>query len=243
AGFAQYNKEERENKDVLYKELLDAHKKLKQYSDEVNRLAVVEERNRIARDLHDTLGHNMTALIMQMEMAAHMLEEDGTEAGSLLEKAKKTARDSLSGIREVVETLRGRDDKTKGSQSIEELVKEFSMKTGVNIKLDLSGASGKLSPEAEGILFRIVQEALTNSVRHGKATEVEIVINCTGGGIEFYIKDNGEGTADYKEGYGMRGIREWVEAMKGKVEFLSRDGFAIKGSLKLEGGYDKRIDC
>ena len=67
-GFAQYNKEERERKDILYKELLDAHKKLKQYADEVNRLSVVDERNRIARDIHDTLGHNMTALIMQLQM-------------------------------------------------------------------------------------------------------------------------------------------------------------------------------
>jgi len=72
AGFAQHNKEERERKDILYRELLDAHKKLKQYTDEVNRLSVVDERNRIARDIHDTLGHNMTALIMQLQMAEHL---------------------------------------------------------------------------------------------------------------------------------------------------------------------------
>lgn len=64
SSFAQRNKQEREKKDVLYKELLDAHRKLREYTDELNRLSVVEERNRIARDIHDNLGHNMTALIM-----------------------------------------------------------------------------------------------------------------------------------------------------------------------------------
>ena len=66
AAFARKTKEEKEKKDILYRELLDTHKKLKEYTDELNRLSVIEERTKIARDIHDTLGHNMTALIMQL---------------------------------------------------------------------------------------------------------------------------------------------------------------------------------
>ena len=66
AAFARKTKEEKEKKDILYRELLDTHKKLKEYTDELNRLSVIEERTKIARDIHDTLGHNITALIMQL---------------------------------------------------------------------------------------------------------------------------------------------------------------------------------
>lgn len=232
--FAQYHREEKEKKDILYQELSDTHKQLKKYVDEVSRLTIVEERNRIARDLHDTLGHNMTALIMQMEMAGHTMDEDPAQTRMLLEQGKKTARKSLAGIREVVETLR---EKTalKAVPSVEDLVHEFSAKTGVLIRLDISGSGADREPAAAEALFRIIQEALTNSVRHGKAGEIEIAICYSGRAVDFFIRDNGRGAIDFKEGYGLQGIRERVEARQGKVEFTSGDGFIVKGFLGLEG--------
>lgn len=234
-NFAQYNREEREKKDILYKELLDTHKQLRQYTEEVNRLAIVEERNRIARDIHDTLGHNMTALIMQIEMADHMMDENISEAKEILEKAKKTARGSLSGIREVVETLRGKDEQSKAAESIKELVSAFSGKTGVEVTLNIDGEAVKQEPAVHAALYRIIQEALTNSVRHGKATNVMVDISYSDEEIGFKIKDNGIGADSFKEGYGIKGIRERVEALAGKVEFETQAGFCIKGYLRSEG--------
>ncbi|WP_214659259.1 sensor histidine kinase [Candidatus Formimonas warabiya] len=233
-SFAQYHREEREKKDMLYQELLDTHKQLKKYVDEVSRLTLVEERNRIARDLHDTLGHHMTALIMQMEMAGHMLETDPGRAGQLLEQGKKTARESLAGIREVVETLRGDPAPVRAISSLQDLVGEFSRKTGVQVQLSLSGSGPDRDPAAEKALFRILQEALTNAVRHGQASRVDIDLSYAGGRVDFLIRDNGGGNADFQEGYGLQGIRERVEAGGGRVEFTSRDGFTVKGFLSGE---------
>lgn len=235
AGFAQHNREERQKKDVLYRELLDTHRQLKQYADEVNRLSVVEERNRIARDIHDTLGHNMTALIMQLQMAEHLYKEDSDRADQLLENAVNTAKDSLSGIREVVETLRGGETVSSSEDAIRQLVLEFSKKTGIVIKLDLmEDKKEKRSSAADMAVYRIVQESLTNAVRHGNATEVSVRLEFLPREIRFLIKDNGEGAKDIKEGFGLRGIRERAEAFGGNVAFKSDKGFSVQGVLCLE---------
>ncbi len=235
AGFAQHNREERQRKDVLYRELLDAHKQLKQYSDEVSRLSIIEERNRIARDFHDTIGHNMTALIMQMQMAEHLYREDEGRAEKLLRDAVNTARDSLSRIREVVETLRGDENEYHHSDAIRLLVLDFSKKTGIQIRLELVEGKDPGDSGARMALYRIVQEALTNAVRHGKATEILVKIEYLSKEIRFHIRDNGVGSAELIEGFGLKGIRERAEACGGSVKIESGQGFFIEGVLNSEG--------
>lgn len=241
AGFAQHNKQEKERKDILYKELLDAHRQLKQYTDEVNRLTVVEERNRIARDIHDSLGHNMTALIMQLQMAEHLLKEDIPKAEGLLANAVRTAKESLAGIREVVETLRGAGTALAPAEAMRKLVNEFSVKTGVEIGLDINGEAAMQDSAANIAVYRIIQEAMTNAVRHGKATRISVSIDYSSESIAFSVRDNGLGAEKVTEGYGLKGIRERVEAFGGKVEFGAGDGFYIKGTLYLEVKNDKSI--
>jgi len=251
SGFAHHNREERQKKDLLYRELLDAHKQLKQYSDEVSRLSMIEERTRIARDIHDTLGHNMTALIMQLQMTEHLYQEDEDRARKLLEGAVNTAKDSLYHIREVVETLRGEETEYH-ADAIRLLISDFSEKTGSVIRLEINdekatNGSGdnqngaainntakRKDSDARMALYRIIQEALTNAVRHGKATEITVKIEYLTGEIRFYIHDNGIGSEDYNEGYGLRGMKERAKACGGSVNFMSGQGFSVDGVLYTE---------
>lgn len=247
-NFAQYNKEEKEKKDLLYKELLNTHKKLKEYANRVEELAVIEERNRIARDIHDTLGHNMTALIMQIEMSGHIMEEDIDRSKGLLESAKKMARKGLLDIRKVVETLRGEKGNTKVN-SVQELVNGFSNATGIKTELKIKGEPVKVNPDIEVTLYRVIQEALTNSVRHGKATKVKVELKYNDKYIFFNIIDNGMGAESIKEGYGLKGMKERVDYLNGKIEFETKDGFVVKGYLPLEDAlnrgceHDKCTSC
>jgi signal transduction histidine kinase len=242
ASFAQKNKQEKEKKDVLYKELLDAHRKLREYTDELNRLSVVEEKNRIARDIHDNLGHNMTALIMQLQMAEHYMKTGSGKSQEMLQDSIQTARDSLSSIREVVETLRGKEIIVSTEKAIRTLVDEFSQKTGTEINLKVNGKA--IIDERSGTaLYHILQECLTNSVRHGSAAKIDVELNYSESSVGFSIKDNGSGAENIKEGFGMKGIRERVEDFKGSVEFKSNDGFCVKGILYLEGVDDKVTSC
>jgi len=233
ACFAQYNKEEREKKEVLYKELVEAHRKLKEYNNEVNRLSVVDERNRIAREIHDSLGHNMTALIMQLQMAYFLIneKEDNEKAQSLLSDSVKTAKDSLSEIRVVVETLRGSDASKLAKENIKSLIDDFSKKTGADIRLTLSGNLDSRHSNINADLYRIIQECLTNAIRHGKASVIWVNIDYSDDAINFIVKDNGTGEKTVVEGYGIKGIRERVKAFNGKLEYEVADGFCIKGSL------------
>ena len=249
AGFAQHNREERQKKDLLYKELLDTHRKLKRYADEISRLSVVEERSRIARDLHDTLGHNMTALIMQLQMTEHLMGEDQKRAETLLADALKSARESLTGIREVVETLRGEQLGTEAAknpvESVRRLTNEFANKTGVAIKLEADGEEKfPLYSENAGVnmaLYHIIQEALTNAVRHGKATEILVRLECMKEEIRFSVSDNGSGLENPEnivEGFGLKGIKERVEAHGGQLQYKSGGGFEVWGNLCLEDQND-----
>lgn len=231
ANFAQYNREEKEKKELLYNELLKTHKKLKLYSDKVEELAAIEERNRIARDIHDTLGHNMTALIMQIEMSSHMMDEDIQRAKVLIDSAKEKARQGLLSVRKVVETLRIEETKQEAN-SIQALIDEFSSAAGIEIELETIGETIIISPNTNITLYRIVQEALTNAVRHGKATRIKVVIIYKNDITEFEIRDNGRGTKKIKEGYGLKGMMERVVSLNGKVEFESRNGFTVKGYLQ-----------
>ncbi|MBP1926181.1 signal transduction histidine kinase [Sedimentibacter acidaminivorans] len=234
--FAQYNKKEKEKKGILYKELLDTHKKLKESTDRVKRLSVVEERNSIARDIHDNLGHDMTALIMQLQMSEHYLNQNNPlKSQEFLVRSIKTAKDSLSGIRDVVETLRGEDINYYDDTAIKTLVDKFSEKTGAAIDLKISG---KITPNYEENLaiFHILQECLTNAVRHGKATKIIIELDYSYTTIRFNIKDNGIGVKHIDEGYGMKGIKERVKNFNGNVEFRSLDGLCVTGSIYLNKG-------
>lgn len=230
ALFAQHNKKEKEKKDLLYKELVDAHKKLKEYIDEVQRLSVIEERNRIARDIHDNLGHNMTALIMQLQMAEHYLKIDSLKSEELLNNSVKTAKHSLTSIREVVETLRGNNSVLLSDKAIQVLVDEFSENTGTQIDLKVNGKVTK-NYNSNTALYHILQEGMTNAVRHGKATNIWIELSYEGDTVKFSIKDNGVGSATINEGFGMKGIRERVQALNGTVEFKSENGFTVIGGI------------
>lgn len=231
AIFAQYNSQEKEKKDMLYRELLDAHKKLKEYIDEVQRLSAVEERNRIARDIHDNLGHSMTALIMQLQMAEHYLMTDSPKSQELIADSVKAAKDNLSGIREVVETLRGTGQYASTADALQGLAKKFSESTGTAIDLKIEGTMPDDQKKFNAI-YHILQEAMTNAVRHGKASEILAEINYFDDVVQFIIRDNGIGADNITEGYGMRGIRERVKELNGDVEFKSENGFIVSGYLQ-----------
>lgn len=242
ASFAQQNKQERDKKDVLYRELLDAHRKLKEYTDELNRLSVIEEKNKIARDIHDNLGHNMTALIMQLQMAEHYMKTGSGKSQEMLQDSIQTARGSLTSIREVVETLRGKETVISAEKAVRTLVDEFSQKTGAEINLNINGAVIN-DVKAGTALYHILQESLTNSIRHGNASKIDVDLDYSGNSVSFSIKDNGSGSESIKEGFGMKGIRERADAFNGKVEFKSENGFNVKGILYLEDVDDKVTSC
>lgn len=243
-SFAQFFKEEKEKKEQLYTELLKAHKRLKEYSEDKKRLMLVKERNRIARDIHDTLGHNMTAFIMELEILSRVVDTDIDGAKKLIENAKSSARDGLVKIREIVETLKPNEENTYDIQPIKQLIDEFSSRTGVEINLEVNGNVVKTTPMINLALYRIIQEALTNAVRHGKASKININIEYIDDRIDFSIDNNGTCDSIHNEGFGIKGMRERIEDVQGEIQFITDGVFTIKGYIPLEvREYDEGYNC
>lgn len=156
----------------------------------------------------------------------------------ILQDSIQTARDSLTSIREVVETLRGKEIIVSPNKAIRTLVDEFSQKTGAAINLNISGTA-RDDIKAGTAIYHILQECLTNSIRHGDATIIDVLLEYSHNSVCFSIKDNGRGVESIKEGFGMKGIRERVDDCKGTVEFKSEGGFNVKGIIYLEDVDDK----
>lgn len=197
------------------------------YQDKLSDMAATEERNRIARELHDSLGHELSALIMEMEIVNHLFEKNHDEAKKRLNSSLNNARNSLSTVREVVETLNSEDIQ------LQDLFDRFQERTNISIKYNGFNLENEILPVKRS-LFRIVQESLTNALKHGNPSTIDIRINIAGDKdeiIEFSISDNGKGNPLFKKGTGLSNMEKRVKALNGNIAFNSGSGFSINGYI------------
>ncbi|MCH4889898.1 sensor histidine kinase [Acidaminobacter sp. JC074] len=205
----------------------EIQKDLNEQLESLTRLAV---KNKLARDIHDTFGHDMMALIMELEMASLLIDSEPDQAKDMIIKAKSSARQGMKTIRQVVETLRNEDDMIR--EDIHVMIDRF--RDRVNIEVNY-----KLPDEIEDkncfeVLYRLIQECMTNSIRHGGADKIDIQVKEGLGMYSFEISDNGQGVGTINEGYGLKGMRERIEALNGKVDISGQDGFTVKGYIEVK---------
>ena len=201
-----------------------ANHRLRQYALAIENQAILQERNRIAREIHDSVGHYLTAQSIQLENTALFLATDRKKAVYHLENARKLGKDALQNVRQSVATLRNHPLKGRSLQiAIEQLVEEFKRNSGISIAFSLNLSASPLI-EVTTALYRIVQEALTNISKHSNATQVHLTLTEQNSHIYLYIKDNGKGfnPAENTTGFGLQGMRERTEALDGKFELISK---------------------
>ncbi len=220
------NQKEKEKQIKLNSVLQETNEQL----EVLTRMAV---KNNIARDIHDTFGHDMMGLIMEIEMAQVLVDQDSEKAKLMLTKAKLSARNGMKTIRKVVETLRN-DELEIIEDSIEEMILSFKSRVNISINFILFEHIDELPKKYTEVLYRLIQECLTNSIRHGEANEIEIEVKEGLHTIVFSIKDNGKGATDIIEGYGLKGMRERVEALNGSLRIKSDSGFLVEGHIEVE---------
>jgi two-component system, sensor histidine kinase and response regulator len=192
----------------------------------IEEMATLEERNRIARDIHDSLGHALVALNVQMETALALWQEEPAKAYSFLQEAKQLGSEALRAVRQSVSDIRS--DPLQGKLlegAIAALAAEFHHTTGIlpRCTIDLS------QPVAHPIntaIYRIVQEGLTNICKHTCATEVDIQIQSTPDQLKLLLRDNGQGFDLEKTppGFGLQGMRERIAALEGELAIVTALG-------------------
>ena len=201
------------------------------------RLAEIRERNRIAREIHDTLGHTLTGLAAGIDACIALAGDDKPALRNQLDLLSKVSRNGIKDIRMSVSSLRpDAPERLNLKNAIEELVENTKRVAGVNIKLDCDIINLKFDEDEEMAIYRIIQESLTNAIRHGKAKNIDVSIKKNYGSINLLICDDGIGCEDIKAGFGLRHIRERVNMLKGQVNFSSEEGFKVEAMIPIRWG-------
>ncbi|HOC09266.1 MAG TPA: sensor histidine kinase [Bacillota bacterium] len=300
-NFGKLQQEERDKSQRLYKELVEAYHRLEELSAQKERAAALEERNRIARDMHDSLGHRLTSLIMQIEMGKEYLKKEPGKTDEYLDRCADNAREALTDTRRALRALGGMESSitrtgsgeggtynggaarsgsggaggtdscigvaitdtggqgsaassgsgsaagvtcgaggesetgsyTETLESIIHMIEEFSRNTGIEINYKLPDTG--LNPIETTVLYRVIQEAITNAARHGKATRIDIEAGLNDDGAWFCIQNNGEAGGDYTEGFGLSSMRKRLEDMGGSLKIETGQGFKLNGRFKATG--------
>ena len=221
------------------KEADESKAELEAANKEISRTAVYEERNRIAKDIHDNAGHSMTTVIMQTEAAKLLIDTDPAEAKTRIIAANIQAKNALEQMRESVHLLAGRTQVSTLKEDIEEIIAQTIDGTELKIRCNIEDVS--LDGERARFICNSVKECLVNGIRHGKATAFFIEMKKQFSNVCLLISDNGCGAdGQIKEGFGLRGLREKAERLGGRCSFSSEadEGFETEILIPLEGKND-----
>jgi signal transduction histidine kinase len=210
-------------------ELAHAHRQLRTYALQAERLAAAQERNRVARDIHDGLGHALTVVQMQIKAARAVLDAEAAQADAVLAKAQQQAEQALREVRRSVAALRERQPSMPLPEALRALADEASA-AGVPTELGVTGPARPLGVEAEESLFRAAQEGLTNVRKHAQATRARLMLDYSQpAAVRLEVHDDGGGVAADGHsggtgGYGLLGLRERAAHLGGRMSLESAPG-------------------
>jgi signal transduction histidine kinase len=207
--------------------------------------AVIEERARIARELHDVIAHNVSVMVVQAAAGEDVFDEDPGKARESLAAVASTGRAALTELRRLLGVIRAEDDRSDtayapqpGLERIDELIGQVR-ETGLPVELSVLGEARPL-PEGVGLCaYRIVQEALTNTLKHAHASTAQVQLRYVADALELQVLDDGRGTTSLNgeiDGQGLIGMRERVALFGGELTAEPRPGrgYEVRARLPLE---------
>jgi signal transduction histidine kinase len=205
------------------------------------RLAVSEERARIARELHDVVGHSVSVMTVQASAVRRLLESDQERERAALLVVEQTGREALAEMRRMVGVLRRPEEAPAlapqpSLEQLERLV-EQAREAGLPVELRIEGAPKQLPTGVDLTAYRLVQEGLTNALKHARAQRAEVVVRYSDGHVELTVSDDGPGGGDGdKGGHGLVGMRERVSVYGGELEAGPRPegGYRLRARLPVE---------
>jgi signal transduction histidine kinase len=215
-----------------YQKQADANQRLQQYAATLEELAISRERNRLARELHDTLAHSLSAVTVQLEAVRSLWPKRPDKALEMLERADDTARTGLAEARRALQALRASPLEDLGlALAVRELAENAAERTGARLDLHMpESVAGCLPDEVEQGVYRIAQESLENVVRHAGATALRIELAQSRGELKLSVQDDGQGmeadpTAQAGDaGLGIRGMQERAALIGAELEITSEAG-------------------
>jgi signal transduction histidine kinase len=229
----------------LAAELSDKADRLEREQEKQAQLAVAQERARIARELHDVVAHNVSVMVVQAAAARRMIDHDASKAKEALGSVEQTGRSALREMRRVVGMLGQADEELAlaPQPSVEELdwLIERAREAGLEVDLTIEGEKKRLESGVDLSAFRIVQEALRNTLKHAGPAHAQVTLRYGEHDVEVDVSDNGRGVRAPADngavtGHGLLGMRERVAMLGGEIEagYRKDGGFAVHARLPLE---------
>jgi two-component system sensor histidine kinase DesK len=212
---------------TFFAERARMNRKLRKANEEIENLAKVAERERIARDLHDVLGHTLSVITLKSELAGKLIDRDPLRAGQEIREVEQISRQALSDVRDAIRGYR-----SKGLVAELAQAKSTLETAGLTVHVD-AATTMQLPPMQESVLSLAVREAVTNVVRHAKAQTCRLRIEQQNETCRLEVVDDGQGFTSM-EGNGLRGMRERVEMLGGTIERRNKSGTTLTVTLPLK---------
>ncbi|MHB1828364.1 MAG: sensor histidine kinase [Steroidobacteraceae bacterium] len=191
--------------------------------EQIEHLAQVAERERIARDLHDVLGHTLSLIVLKSELAGRLLHSNPQQAQREISEVEQSARTALGEVRE---TIRGY--RSEGLAA--ELARARATLALAGVSLECAEPLPRVEPIAESVLALVLRESVTNIVRHARATRCRLILSVDPRGTALRIEDDGRGGIEH-EGNGLRGMRERLATLGGRLAIDSRGGTRLTAEI------------
>jgi signal transduction histidine kinase len=220
----------------LVKDLADANQSLRAYALQDEELAITKERNRLAREIHDGLGHYLTTIFMQVQAARAVMQIDPHKSQDALATAQNLAQEALVDVRESVSALRDSDsERLPLPEEIGNLLRGCA-NAGISTELKLLGTARSLTPQAQLTFYRAVQEGINNTVKHARATQLTVALDYSQPDrVKLVLQDDGVGANRMDGGFGLIGIRERVTLLYGAFHITTAPGEGFRLEVSLPG--------
>lgn len=224
----------------LNEELENVNHRLKLYAEELEQLTVAKERTRIAQELHDSIGHSLTALSMNLEFAESAVSKNPQKAKEVILKAHHMTKDCMVNLRKAVSVLKDTSPLEELRKAINEIFNNFNGADKVRFILNMDDEAENLNIQIKDCIYKTVREAITNGIKHGHATCFTIDIIKKADVVKLHINNNGMECDTITKSNGVIGIENRIYALSGTVDFYSENGkgFTVDANIPLPQIYN-----
>lgn len=221
-------------------ELQLANRQMEEYAKESIKNAETQERNRLAREIHDTLGHSLTGIITGLDACVTLVDAAPDAVREQLKVIADVARNGMTDVRRSVKALRPDAlEKMELEKALVEMMEETRKASHVEIEYCCTAELTHYNKDEEEIIYRIVQESITNAIRHGKASKIMIAISMEYHVMNIWVKDNGVGCKQIEKGFGLHHMEERLAMLHGSLNYFTDNGFILEASIPIRWGEER----
>lgn len=214
--------------------LNSANMKLKEYAMKIASLTEIKERNRLAREIHDTLGHALTGIVAGLDACMVTMDTAPDETKVQLGRLREAAQHGMVDVRRSMHMLRPDDlEKLPLQEALYKMAEEFASTVGIQVDISFENFPAFFREDESDVIYRVVQEGITNASRHGHASRIRILLAGDGKKLNIVIIDNGIGCSKLKKGFGLHHMQERVGILGGTVKCKGEKGFILEVSIPL----------